>query len=181
MSSRRVQVRRAASDDVDAVVRLHEPLHRMHVEALPAEYVPFDAVGTRTYYAQVLLDAHRSLWLAEVDGVAAGFAGTELIDAPATPFTTARRLLYVHQIAVAVDLRRAGVGRALMAAVEQAAADHACDELRLQHRGFNDEAHRFYESFGYRTEVVTMARPVLCVGLLRVAGNAYPVNVLRPR
>lgn len=153
-----VTVRRAVPDDVDAVVRLHEPLHRMHVEAIPAEYAPFDAAATRDHYVRVLADPYRPMWLAEVDGAAAGFAGAELIDAPATPFTVARRLLYLHQIAVAPAARRAGVGRALMAAVEKASADLGCDELRLQYRAFNHEARRFYESLGYRDQVVTVAQ-----------------------
>ena len=143
---------------MDAVVRLHEPLHRLHVEALPAEYAPFDAEATRSYYLRMLDDPKRPMWIAEVDGAAAGFAGAELIEAPATPFTTARRLLYVHQIAVAPSARRAGVGRALMSAVERASADLGCDEVRLQYRTFNHEARRFYESLGYRDQVVTMAR-----------------------
>ena len=151
-------VRRAGPDDVDAVVRLHEHLHRIHVDALPAEYVPFDADATRGHYLRTLQDPNRPMWIAEVDGAAAGFAGTELIVAPVTPFTTPRRLLYVHQIAVAPSARRAGVGRAMMSAVERASADLGCDEVRLQCRAFNHEARRFYESLGYRDQVVTMAR-----------------------
>lgn len=160
MSLPLVTVRRAGPDDVDAVVRLHEQLHRRHVEALPEEYASFDPTATRRYYAQVLVDAQRPMWLAEVDGAAAGFAGAELLETSATAFTRPRRLLYVHQMAVAPAVRRTGVGRTLMAAVEQTAADLGCDEMRLQHRAFNDEAHRFYQSLGYRTQVVTMGKPV---------------------
>jgi ribosomal protein S18 acetylase RimI-like enzyme len=160
MSTSRVQVRRAGPQDLQAVVGLHETLHRANVQALPEEYSPVDAAAIGDYYATVLADADRPMWLAEVDGAAAGFVGTELVETPTTPFTLARRCLYVHQIAVAVTLQRAGVGRALMAAAEQMAAELGCDELRLQHRAFNVEAHRFYESLGYRTEVVTMARGV---------------------
>jgi RimJ/RimL family protein N-acetyltransferase len=42
--------------------------------------------------------------------------------------------------------------------LEQAATQLGCDEVRLQHRAFNEQAHRFSEALGYRTDVVTMAR-----------------------
>jgi ribosomal protein S18 acetylase RimI-like enzyme len=69
-------------------------------------------------------------------------------------------VLYVHQLAVAEDVRRLGVGRVLMARAERAAEQAGCSEVRLDHRQVNEGAHRFYEALGYRTRQVSMTKPV---------------------
>lgn len=153
-------VRRAGPADVDAVTALHAPLHRLHEQALPEEYPPFDAEATRAYYAGVLDEGRRPMWVAEIGGVPVGFAGGEVEDREATPFTRAVRVLHVHQVAVAPDAQRRGVARALMQAVDEQAARLGCAQVRLQHLAFNEGAHRFYSSVGYRTRVLTMAKDV---------------------
>ncbi len=153
-------MRRAGPADVEAVTALHEPLHRLHEQALPREYPPFDAAATRAYYAGVLSEGRRPMWVAEIGGVPVGFAGAEAEQREATPFTRAVRVLHVHQVAVAPDAQRRGVARALLQAADEEAARLGCTQVRLQHVAFNDGAHHFYEAVGYRTRVVTMAKDV---------------------
>jgi GNAT superfamily N-acetyltransferase len=155
-----VRVRRAGPADAAVLADLHEPLHRLHAQAVPEDYPPYDPEAARTYYAGVLADPLRLFWVAESDGRPVGQVGCELVDRPATPFTRAVRMLYVHQLSVLEDARRAGVGRALMQVAEQEAARSGCHRLRLDHRPFNEGAHRFYEALGYRTHQVSMAKVV---------------------
>jgi GNAT superfamily N-acetyltransferase len=48
--------------------------------------------------------------------------------------------------------RRAGVGAALMRAVEAWAKERGCSQVRLRSRVIRREAHRFYERLGYANE-----------------------------
>lgn len=155
-----MQVRRAGPDDASSLAWLHEPLHRLHAQAMPEDYPPYDAEAAQAYYAGVLADPRRPVWVAEMDGRPVGLVGCELLDRPATPFTRAVRVLHVHQLSVLEDARGAGVGRALMQAAEQEAVRAGCRELRLDHRPFNAAAHHFYEGLGYRTRQVSMAKQV---------------------
>lgn len=152
-------VRTAGADDAAVVADLHRYLHQPHVDAMPQEYPPYDPDEARRYYADVLTSG-RPMWLAEVSGRAVGFAGGEVLDRSESPFMRALRVLYIHQIVVVPQVRGHGVARALMSAAEQQAAHLGCAEVRLEHRAFNSVAHRFYESLGYRTHLVGMAKSV---------------------
>jgi GNAT superfamily N-acetyltransferase len=46
--------------------------------------------------------------------------------------------------------QRSGIGRRLMAAVEQWARDRGCTEVSLRSSVIREDAHRFYEALGYR-------------------------------
>ncbi len=59
---------------------------------------------------------------------------------------------WVHYAAVAPRSRRRGVGRALMARVEEGLRRIGCTKLNLQVRGSNRDAVLFYERLGYSVE-----------------------------
>jgi ribosomal protein S18 acetylase RimI-like enzyme len=156
-----VHVRRAVPSDAPALAALHEPLHTLHARAEPETYPPFDLAATLTYYAQLLASGDLPVWVADLGGRPVGFVGGEVLERPATPFTRPLRVFHVHQVSVAPDARRLGVASALMDVVEQEAVRAGCSRVRLDHRAFNDAAHRFYEAIGFRTSQVSMSRPVL--------------------
>jgi ribosomal protein S18 acetylase RimI-like enzyme len=59
---------------------------------------------------------------------------------------------WVHLVAVSPDLRRRGVGSALMQSAESHLAALGCPKLNLQVRSSSPEAVGFYERLGYRVE-----------------------------
>jgi ribosomal protein S18 acetylase RimI-like enzyme len=61
----------------------------------------------------------------------------------------ARPLLNIHDLAVAPEARGQGVGRALLAAVEQEARRNGCCRLTLEVRADNRVAQRLYQDFGF--------------------------------
>ena len=59
---------------------------------------------------------------------------------------------WVHYVAVHSAHRRRGVGRALMARVEEGLTRSGCTKLNLQVRASNHQVVAFYERLGYQVE-----------------------------
>ncbi|MDN7657300.1 GNAT family acetyltransferase [Burkholderia multivorans] len=59
---------------------------------------------------------------------------------------------WLYSFGVANDVRRLGVGRALIAHAERALAALGCPKINLQVLPGNDDACRFYAALGYRVE-----------------------------
>lgn len=59
---------------------------------------------------------------------------------------------WVYTVAVKPDLRRQGIAKDLMSAVEQALISRGCIKLNLQVRATNTAVIGFYESLGYEAE-----------------------------
>lgn len=156
-------VRRATPDDVPAMATLNGVVQAQHRGALPQEYRPFDRDAVAAHLLEVA--PARLFWIAEIDGGAVGFVEVEVRSRPDNPFTVPLTVLDVHQLVVADDARRQGVGRALMAAVEAAAPGLGATAVRLEHRAFNTGAHEFYRALGYEVHTLVMRKPVATPGL----------------
>lgn len=61
----------------------------------------------------------------------------------------ARPLINIHDLAVLPEYRGQGVGRALLAAVEQKARELGCCKLTLEVQEYNRRARGLYEAFGF--------------------------------
>lgn len=59
---------------------------------------------------------------------------------------------WVHLLAVSPELRRQGLGQALMKAAEQGLAAQGCTKLNLQVRAGNKAVLGFYRALGYEVE-----------------------------
>ena len=106
--------------------------------------------GTRPeYQARIEGDTNQHVLVAELDGVAVGYLCATIEREPAHTFKRDTTRLYVHQISVAADRRRRGVGRALFAAVEQIAQDRSINDIALDTWSFNEEAQDFFASLGF--------------------------------
>jgi len=139
---------------------LNAYVHQAHAAAMPGEYRPYAPDAAAQYFGGVVEDDSHPIWIAEVDNFPVAYLEAEVRSRPDNPFTTELRVLYVHQLAVAEHARRLGVGRSLMLVAENTAFTLGCTEVRLEHRDFNEGAHRFYRALGYRTYSVSMARRV---------------------
>jgi len=157
----RAQLRvRRATGDTGVLGDLNAYVHQPHAAAMPDEYHPYAPEAAAQYFAGVVDDDSHPIWIAEVDNFPVGYLEAEVRLRPGNPFTTELRVLYVHQLSVAEHVRRLGVGRSLMLVAEHMAPTLGCTEVRLDHRDFNEGAHRFYEAIGYRTYSVSMAKRV---------------------
>jgi ribosomal protein S18 acetylase RimI-like enzyme len=105
-------------------------------------------------------DVSHPIWIAEVGEFPVAYLEAKIRSRPANPFTPELRALYVHQLAVAGHTRRLGLGRSLMLVAEITAPTLGCTQVRLDHRDFNEGAHRFYKALGYCMYSVSMAKRI---------------------
>jgi ribosomal protein S18 acetylase RimI-like enzyme len=66
--------------------------------------------------------------------------------------------MYIQQIGVRKNVRRQGVGRALIAFIEGRAVASAVTGLQLDYWAFNTRAQSFFESCGFSPSQVMMRR-----------------------
>jgi hypothetical protein len=84
-------VRRAALVDEAALGEMNALVQATHVNARPDVFVPVSAAAVAVWFHAVLDRAQCRAWLAELDGIPAGYLVAIIHDWPATPFATARR------------------------------------------------------------------------------------------
>lgn len=99
---------------------------------------------TRQQLMELLQSEEDKIFVAEVDGVVAGYVHAnnyELLYAPP--------IKNVMGIAVSSDYRKMGNGKALLERVEQWAKETGAAGVRLVSGGSRIDAHSFYNSLGY--------------------------------
>lgn len=92
----------------------------------------------------------------ESDGQRVGFIHLQ----QTKDFFTARSNCHISDLAVAPGCDGRGAGRALLADAEQWAREHDCSLLTLAVFPGNERARALYESCGYGTDLLRMAKPL---------------------
>jgi ribosomal protein S18 acetylase RimI-like enzyme len=146
-------IRRAAEHDADALSALNADVQGIHAAAMPWLFKPPGPPGPHTFppeaAADLLTRPENIVFVAEIDGVAAGYAYAEIIHRPETSFHYAHDLVYLHHISVTPAHRRHGLGSALMDAVRAAAADAGIELISLDVWTFNEAARAFFRRRGF--------------------------------
>ena len=104
----------------------------------------FPVEQTQQKLCELLTSEKDKIFIAEVDGVVAGYVHAnnyELLYAPP--------MKNVMGIAVSSDYRRKGIGKALLERVERWAKETGAAGIRLVSGGSRIDAHSFYNSLGY--------------------------------
>ena len=160
-----VLVRRATSDDADAITRIY--IESAEIDALldpERNQVPDRPVIEQRYRtgAQHPEDAAAAITLvAEESGEVCGFVDARLIDSfeRIDPMYKAATCCFIADIAVAATSRNKGVGGRLMRATEDWALEHGADFIYLEYHVENRGAAALYERLGYRpTSSVVMKK-----------------------
>ncbi len=139
---------------VTMLADLAHPAHQRDIVALTEAYACDPMGNGRSLGPEVLAELipglrhHPStlVFLAYADSKAVGIATCFL------GFSTfaAKPLINIHDLAVLPGHRGQGIGKRLLAAVEQAGRERGCVKLTLEVNVNNTRAKHTYESFGFR-------------------------------
>ncbi len=89
--------------------------------------------------------AHHRTFVAELDGVVAGFVGCSALHV----YESDTPVCWIMALCVAERFRRRGVGRALLQRVDQWCRDENHHSIRVHSGDKRRDAHRFFEACGY--------------------------------
>jgi GNAT superfamily N-acetyltransferase len=133
-------IRQATESDVTALLPMVREYWRF--EAIEG----FDAAGIERLLRRVIADATLGhVWLAKVDGVAAGYLLAVYVFSLEHQGLTAE----IDELFVVAENRGLGIGAQLLAAAEHTFRMRGCTNVSLQIGRDNDEARAFYCSHGY--------------------------------
>lgn len=147
-----VTFRNAVDADLGALIRLNAQVQTLHAQAHPADFKSItDAGEVRDFFASVMRQADHTILVAEVEGAVVGYAWFEIQERPQTPFTWAKKKVFLHHIGVDSGHRRLGVGSALITQVEERARAAGIGEVALDMWSLNDTAQAFFKACGMQT------------------------------
>jgi|SRR5215468_3813891 len=154
-----VTVRVAVIEDADAIASLTAEVQQIHNDALPDIFkTSSDRLFSREKLATLLRDTNSTVAVAESDGEVIGHVYGVIVQRAENDFKVADKYMYIQQIGVRKDFRRQGVGRALVAFIEERAVASAVTGLQLDYWAFNTRAQGFFESCGFSPSQVMMRR-----------------------
>jgi len=105
------------------------------------------AVEARVQFEALTAHERHRIYVAELQGEAVGTFALNFVGGLAH---SGRDSCIVEDVVVAPQSRRLGVGRRMMAFAMRECAMRRCYKLVLSSHIQRDDAHRFYESLGYR-------------------------------
>jgi ribosomal protein S18 acetylase RimI-like enzyme len=154
-------IRAARAEDYGALCELFESVDALHRSRFPSWFQrPEGPARDEEYILRQIEEPDARLYIAEAEGQIVGFVSAFVRDTPSVPILVPRRFAFVDNLFVREDLRRAGIGRALMTQVEQWALAQEASEMELTVYEFNIDAIEFYRGLGYATTSRRMYKPL---------------------
>ncbi|MDE6131809.1 MAG: GNAT family N-acetyltransferase [Oscillospiraceae bacterium] len=94
------------------------------------------------------IDGNReAVFAAEIDDTVVGYIHAEIYNT-----LYFQSMINILGLAVSLDYRRQGIGRALLSCAENWAKEHGINIIRLNSSNSRKEAHEFYRAMGYDDE-----------------------------
>jgi RimJ/RimL family protein N-acetyltransferase len=161
-TSDRVLIRKAALEDIDALLDIYLSSARFHVSIDPENYRVPDAAAAAARLRRIIEDDGLSSgYLAAVVGDrVVGSVSIALLQHPSDGSMMAAVPTAEIGIAVLDDARDAGVGTVLMAAAETWAGERGVRVVILDMSVLNTDALRFYERLGYRVSGLFLRKAI---------------------
>lgn len=141
----------AETNDAGLLASLNEEVQTLHHNMHPAIFKPFNRDEIAKAFSSQLSNPACKAYIALKEETPVGYA-VFLIKEPAdNPFKFKRRSLYIDQVGVLEDHRRAGVGNMLLNKAEELAKELSIRTIELDHWTANLDAASFFEKSGYLT------------------------------
>jgi len=151
MNGDKHMVRFATQQDLVRVNELRSQVHAVHAKGRPDIFREEFGPELKAYAETFLTEENKALIVAEQESIVCGFACVELMTKPTSITSKERDYYAVHEFGVDENLRRSGVGKALIAFIKEDAKEKGFDRIELNMWEFNEGALRFYESVGFKT------------------------------
>ena len=160
-----MEIRKATLADAATISALNATVQDLHAIAHPHIFKP---ASTGAFppdeVAAILAEPDTTVFLAVVDGTAAGYVYVSTVRRPETSWRRALAMCTIHHISVDEAFQGRGVGRALIKAAKDLAILEGISRVDLDVWAFNEHARRFFESQGFEVFNTRM--------WTEVAGNA---------
>jgi ribosomal protein S18 acetylase RimI-like enzyme len=156
-----VRIRNATPPDYSQICELYEELDAFHRRARPDLFDRASAPARRKSMIIGLIKGHSTTILVAQDARSErvqGFAVLMICDLPASTVCLARRFVEIDKLAVRPEVRRGGIGRALLEEAFAWAEARGLDCLEVAVNDFNTGAIALYESLGFEPVIRRMMR-----------------------
>jgi len=145
-----IDVRLARAADAEAIVSLSAEVQALHAHALPELFKPVESLSFVASEVRDLLKVpDQIIFVATQNGNVVGYVSAQVQRRAETPFRRPNVALYVQFMGVRSEMRRRGIGRALVNAIREAASSREIESVLLDVWAFNSEARAFYEAVGF--------------------------------
>jgi ribosomal protein S18 acetylase RimI-like enzyme len=148
-----IEITSPDQNDLAAIVILKREVHALHIAHAGWHFFdPGDAVLAETIRSR-LADSGTRVLVARHGNQVVGYVSGSVRVRPETPISRASRAMYLDEICVSRDCRRAGTGRLLVEAIFAAARVEGIDRVELDTWAFNADAARFFEKLGFQPQL----------------------------
>ncbi len=149
-------IRRAEERDIPAIDDLLSQVLNVHHEGRPDLFRSNARKYTDSELMEILRDESRPVFVAEEDGTVTGYAFCIFQQHIGHNILTDIRTLYIDDLCVDEKFRGRHIGTALYEYVLAFAREHGCYNVTLNVWACNEDAMRFYERLGLRTQKIGM-------------------------
>jgi diamine N-acetyltransferase len=162
-------IRAARGDDIPAIVALFGIVDDLHTAAVPWAFRGSSAVprssagnaGSAPSIEELIAGPRTAILVAVAADRVVGHLVVELMTIPSDrPPHVARSFAVIHDLIVAPEARRQGIGRELIAEAERWAKERGVSAVELTVWSFNEDALRLYEELGYETQLRRLRRVI---------------------
>ncbi|WP_282067168.1 GNAT family N-acetyltransferase [Vibrio rotiferianus] len=143
-----MKIRPATPDDLNALFDLNKQINELHHLHAPLAFVA-PSEEDRTFLRNMLADEARLFLVAEEGQQVLGFITATITQNETISFLIKDPICRIGTIVVDENQKSKGVGRALMATVEQWARESGAIQVRLEVMEFNRDAQQFYDRLGF--------------------------------
>ena len=148
-----INVRKAALNDYEDVLRIMSQVQDMHVAWRPDVYKPNDRLFSKEDYKAAL--SGDAFYVAENDKNVVGVMGLEYRHIE-TPAHITRDLVFIDSMAVDEPFRGMGVGHAFFDLVKEIATQKKADGIELQVNAKNKLAYEMYTKYGFTEKSINL-------------------------
>ncbi len=154
-------IREAVEGDYKALCGLVDQVDKPHRDRLPGRFKAAEGPArSQDFFFKAISASDVGFFVAEIERSLAGLVHVVVRDAPDVPILVPRRYAVVDNLVVRADLRRSGIGRALMSKAYGWARGKGATSIELNVYDFNQPAMAFYRALGYEIISHRMSRSV---------------------